>query len=196
MKIISHRGYWEKPSQQNTLEALFLGLVYSDGIELDLRMYNRKIVVSHDSICSPEKILYFEDLIKLEKQLPNKLWALNIKEDGIAESLVKILKLYPSLNYFCFDMSFPETVKYIRHNLKIASRLSDLENENIFISEHSDFYLIDSFYKVNKPPVKFRKNLFLISSELHNKNYAINDMYDEETFNEIFLCTDKVSELC
>lgn len=196
MKIIAHRGYWENKDQQNTSEAILLGLVFSDGVEIDLRLYNNKIIISHDSMTNTSSILFLSQILLLSNEFPSKTWALNIKEDGLAPHLVQELKKFPELKYFCFDMSFPETVIYIKQKLKIASRISDLEEENIFISKHATFYVQDNFKHLKHIKTLYKKRIMLISPELHKRNFSekkIKKMLNNDTH---FLCTDKVADLC
>lgn len=197
MKVVAHRGYWETKSQQNTFDAIMLGLILSDGVEIDLRMYNGKIVVSHDHVAKHDSPLYFSDVLPLSLSCPNKLWALNIKEDGLANLLIHELKSYPNLNYFCFDMSFPETVQYIRTKLQIACRVSDLEDKNAFTESASNFYLLDGFKKLVKKDFS-KKNVMMISPELHNRPFSANSVkrFAESIGSDIYVCTDRIAELC
>lgn len=197
MKLIAHRGYWEEKHQQNTYEAILLGLIYSDGVEIDLRLYRDKIIITHDSWLSSNPPLYLEEVLPLSKEFPLKLWALNIKEDGLSSHLKMTLNHYPLLKYFCFDMSFPETYIYIQKNINIASRISDLEKENNFISKNSVFYIHDSFKKLKKIKTSYRKQVMFISPELHKNPF--NDREIQNIINHKsmhFLCTDRIADLC
>lgn len=196
MKIIAHRGYWEKKEQQNTYDAIFLGLVYADGIEIDLRIYNNKIIISHDHQFK-RPFYYLEEILELSKEFPHKWWALNVKEDGLSSLLADNLKRYPELNYFCFDMSFPETFLYIKKKIKIASRISDLEQENMFVSKNSIFYIHDHFEKFKKLN-KTKKNIMIISPELHSERSDFNSIKKllDDKKNNYFLCTDRTAQVC
>lgn len=48
MKIISHRGLWKQPHEQNTKGALELSLSSGFGVETDIRDFNGSLVISHD----------------------------------------------------------------------------------------------------------------------------------------------------
>lgn len=197
MKLIAHRGYWEKKYQQNTFESILLGLIYADGVEIDLRMNEGEIIISHDHVKNNDTKIYFKDVLELSKQLPLKVWALNIKEDGLSYKLRKILNGYPELRYFCFDMSLPETYLYIKLKLKISARVSDIEKEFFFISKRSEFYVQDNFKKLEKIKTKYKKKVMLISPELHhrtfNKKVLVNFIKNNDM---IYLCTDRISDLC
>jgi glycerophosphoryl diester phosphodiesterase len=197
MKLIAHRGYWEKKHQQNTYESIFLGLIFSDGVEIDLRLYQNKIIISHDSIKNDYPILYLDAVLPLAKEFPSKIWALNIKEDGLGHQLIKDLRKYPKLKYFCFDMSFPETYLYLKKKLKIATRISDIEVENPFLSKKAIFYVQDSFIKFKKIETLHKKNIMLISPELHKKKISKNKIKNLVTDKNLhFLCTDRIADLC
>ena len=128
MQIIAHRGYWKKKSEQNHLSSLKRALENNYGIETDIRDYRGKIVISHD--VPKGKIILFEDLLKLYKKInSNQALALNIKSDGLQTELQKLIKKYKIENYFIFDMSIPETIKYSKTKLNIYVRLSEYEND-------------------------------------------------------------------
>ena len=197
MKLISHRGYWEKKHQQNTYEAILLGLIFSDGIEIDLRLYKNKIIISHDSLQVGSPILYLDKILPLSKEFPSKIWALNIKEDGISSQLITNLKNYPRLKYFCFDMSFPESYIFLKKKLKIAARISDLETENPFLSKKATFYVQDNFRKFKKIKTLYKKKTMFISPELHNQKTSKDKIRKTLSNKKMhFLCTDRIADLC
>ncbi len=71
------------------------------GIEIDLRSYNKKIILNHDP---------FKNGIMLEKFLKfynHKLLIVNIKETGIEEKVIKIIKKFKIKNYFLLDVEQP-----------------------------------------------------------------------------------------
>ncbi len=197
MKLIAHRGYWEKKEQQNSFEAIMLGLIYSDGVEIDLRMYKGEIIVSHDHINKDDQILRFADVLALTKCFTEKVWALNIKEDGLSLELKKLLSTYSDLNYFCFDMSFPESVKFKKNRIDSAARLSDLELENSFLSESAKVFIVDAFFDYPIFSQSFDRPAFVISPELHGHQQKTEELIDRYSanFSEVYLCTDRIGEL-
>jgi glycerophosphoryl diester phosphodiesterase len=48
LKIISHRGFWITPSEQNTEVAFIRALECGFGIETDIRDVSGDLVISHD----------------------------------------------------------------------------------------------------------------------------------------------------
>ena len=113
MIILSHRGYWKKPSQKNTKIAIQKSFQCGFGLETDLRDLAGSIVVSHDP---PVESLY--DLDELFTECRNNYsdltMALNIKADGLQDKLKQKLNKYSIQNYFVFDMSIPDTIGYIK----------------------------------------------------------------------------------
>ena len=81
MKIISHRGFWKKASEKNSIHALKKSIEHSFGFETDLRDYKNNLVISHDVA---------------EKELKNSdlLFAWNIKSDGLSK-LITNKSIYP-----------------------------------------------------------------------------------------------------
>lgn len=192
MHLISHRGFWKKKVEQNSLISIKRSFQNKMGIEVDVRLYNNKIYVSHDH--SKPKLLFD----KILKMAPKKLFiAINIKEDGLGDILKQSIKKYKINNYFCFDMSFPEMIKYKKKNLNIAERMSDYEKKIFFNSKN---IWIDQFKKdwcklsKIKMLLKLNKRLFIVSNELHSKKY-INQWSIIKKIsknNNIYLCTDKI----
>ena len=48
IKILSHRGYWKKVEEKNTIQAFENSFSHGFGLETDIRDLNGKLVVSHD----------------------------------------------------------------------------------------------------------------------------------------------------
>ena len=133
MEILCHRGLWVKTKKQNTLNAFKMAFEAGFGVELDVRDFKSKIIISHDPSLSTHPILLsdFFDLFKTYKQ-KNKMVAVNIKTDGIAEEISRLVNQYDISNYFTFDMSIPEMLhyknyKYLVINEDFDTALSDLE---------------------------------------------------------------------
>src|SRR5687768_9122352 len=109
MKILSHRGYWTKPSEKNSIPAFMRSLECGFGLETDVRDCAGKIVVSHDMPIGGE--VDFDQLIKLFRN-SNRLLALNIKADGLAVALKNALSACDIKDWFVFDMSIPDMRAY------------------------------------------------------------------------------------
>ena len=89
MKILAHRGYWKKEDEKNTKAAFERAFDNGFGIETDLRDIKGTIVISHNMPKGDE--MTFEELLQLSdgRNLP---LALNIKADGQAEEIKKVIK--------------------------------------------------------------------------------------------------------
>ena len=88
MKILSHRGYWKEASEKNSVTAFLRSFNLNFGTETDLRDQNGEIVISHD--IPKNDSLLFKNFLKALNDKPLTL-ALNVKADGLAKELKKIL---------------------------------------------------------------------------------------------------------
>lgn len=194
MKRVAHRGYWELKSQQNTFESVMLGLLFSAGVEIDLRLHRGEVVLAHDHLPLRGRVVLLRDVLPLSLFFPGKIWALNIKEDGLSMRLRKTLQPYPNLQYFCFDMSFPETLLYIQTGIKTGARVSDFEDENIWISRRAEFYVLDGFKKLETKRLQFHKPIMVISPELHGREENVSglELVLGSTAKQCYLCTDRI----
>lgn len=106
----------------NTLEQLN-SIDKTYGVEIDIRSYKEDLVVVHDP---------FQVGLTLIEWLQNYHHAFvifNIKEEGLENSLIKILREYNIKDYFLLDVSFPATIDLIRNKeSRIAIRVSDYES--------------------------------------------------------------------
>ena len=126
MKIICHRGLWKTQKQQNQLDACLKAAKEFDGLEIDLKNRNGQIVLSHDPITSKESPIELVDLLKeLKKIKVEPMIAFNIKEDGLGPNLKTIIDRFKCRDYFCFDLSRPEELKYQSIGLKVFQRFGD-----------------------------------------------------------------------
>ena len=92
------------------------------GIEVDLRDYKKKIILSHDPFKSGDNFVEFL------KEYDHKFLVLNIKSEGIESAIIKSLKKYKIKNYFFLDCSFPAMMNLIRKgNKNVSVRVSDYE---------------------------------------------------------------------
>ena len=115
MLIIKHRV--------NTSKELFT-LSPEFGVEVDIRTFGERLVVSHDPYDS--KAEDFKNWISFYK---HQTLIINVKEEGLEESIKNILDGYPSIDYFFLDQSVPYMVKSLRNkNFKTSIRFSDLES--------------------------------------------------------------------
>jgi len=174
MKIISHCGYWGSIKDRNTLGAFQKSLIHGFGIEVDIRDYNNTIIISHDL---PDKQCdSLEDLLKIYKNINSNLsLALNIKSDGLQIILKDLLTKYKIIEYFVFDMSIPDTLRYIKHKINIFTRESEYEVTPAFYNQAQGIWA-DCFshdWIDEKKIIRHLdegKNICLVSPELHKRN--------------------------
>ncbi|MBT0727905.1 hypothetical protein HGT73_11070 [Rosenbergiella australiborealis] len=204
MISISHRGYWLNPSEKNTISAFKRSFSQGYGTETDIRDFNGELVISHD-IPSVECIS-FECFLKLfiayDYRLP---LALNIKSDGLAKRINEYLKFYKVDNYFCFDMSIPDTLHYIEEDMNIFMRRSEYEIDNDLFKYAKGIWL-DSFHrdyldeKNIMSYLEAGKKVCIVSPELHRRDenemwnnikLLSSDYYNSE---QLMLCTDKIEK--
>lgn len=200
MQIIAHRGDWTVPTEKNSRLALNQALLSGWGIETDIRDLNGELVISHDmalaGCLSLETVLL--DYCSIGS---DSILALNIKSDGLANKLKILLHKYSINNYFCFDMSVPDTLSFINTNMVAAARLSEYETEGL-LSDMAPVLWIDGFEDMVLDKVRLRQWLFsgkkvcLVSPELHAREpwsfwgELISLPEDLVTHQNIMLCTD------
>lgn len=175
MIILSHRGYWKKITEKNQLIAFERSFSLGFGTETDIRDYNGELVVSHDiadkTSISVEQ--FFEIYNQYDKTLP---LALNIKADGLQLKLKELLEKYNISNYFVFDMSVPDGLQYLNHNIKAFTRESEYEQTPSFYDEASGIWL-DEFkgHWINKEIIEKHvnnsKKICIVSPDLHKREY-------------------------
>jgi hypothetical protein len=115
MLIIKHRV--------NTSKEL-LKLNPEFGVEVDVRTFGHRLVVSHDPY--NKKAEDFKNWISLYN---HQTLIINLKEEGLEDSVESILIEHPLIDYFFLDQSVPYLVKSLRKNkFNTSMRFSDLES--------------------------------------------------------------------
>lgn len=204
MISISHRGYWLTSAEKNSVEAFRRSFSQGYGTETDIRDFNGELVISHDI---PNKdCLLFEDFLKLFISYDHTLTlALNIKSDGLAKKINEYLLFYNVNNYFCFDMSIPDTLAYLKENMNVYMRRSEYESESELFQCAKGVWL-DSFKHDNfqcENIINYMekgKSVCIVSPELHRRNEKIlwNGIksLSVDVFNstKLMLCTDKLDK--
>ncbi len=163
MEIIIHR--------QNSLNDL-LSLPTKYGAEIDIRSSGSKLILQHDPFIGGE------DFLEWIQKYKHGTLILNLKEEGLESSLIKIMEAHGILNYFFLDQSFPFLLKFseVCHG-RSAVRVSEFESINtaINLAGKVKWVWIDCF---NRFPLKFQDiqelkllgyKLCLVSPELHGR---------------------------
>lgn len=199
MIILSHRGYWIAKEEQNTLIAFRRSFDYGFGIETDIRDFKGEIVVSHDP--TSDKTLFLAELLELYRTYNIDFpLALNIKADGIQVRLAELLNEFSVSNYFAFDMSVPEGLRYSRDRIAVFTRQSEYEREPAFYDLASGIWL-DEFHshwindKVIIKHMNKGKKVCIVSPELHHRTFDTEWNHYREidhqlNNDELMICTD------
>jgi len=201
MQIMSHRGYWLKEHEKNTMIAFERSFATGFGTETDIRDCKGDLVISHD-VPVGKDFIPLVDFLKLYKESGDGLpLALNVKADGLQGLLCDYLVRYQIHNYFVFDMSAPEMVVYMKKGFKFFTRRSEYETIPVLLDKAQGVWL-DAFTEegfsvesINES-LSAGKTVCVVSPELHKRPHlqtwtAIKNIERKEN---IILCTDFPSE--
>ena len=198
MEIISHRGYWKEASEKNKKEAFERSFHLFFGTETDIRDYNGELVISHD--IGSQYSMSLVDFLEIYKGFKEEpLLALNIKADGLQNKLQYYLEQYSVKNYFCFDMSVPDTLGYINKGLNTYIRMSEFESKSALYKNSNGIWLDcfnDVWYSENlvKECLSDGKKVAIVSSDIHKREYkehwSFLNNWEIISNDEIILCTD------
>jgi len=150
MEIIIHRI--NKVKELKKIDIKF-------GTEIDIRTKNSKLILNHEPYSTGDTLINYLDEYK------HGTLILNIKESGIEDDVIKIIKKYKKINkYFLLDVEMPYIFKCLKNNEKnIAIRISDYENINStkkFVNK-LNWVWIDTYKSF---PIKNQKDVKSISS--------------------------------
>ncbi len=167
MLIISHRI--------NTID-LLKTTPQNFGVEIDIRSFGEELIVNHDPFERGENLLNWIEFYN------HKFLILNVKEEGLEDKLLSLMKLHNINNYFFLDQSFPFLMKTINSGVKkVALRLSEYESIDTILnlSGKVEWVWVDFF---NKFPLSIEKiiqlkenkyRICLVSPELQGHNPEI-----------------------
>lgn len=190
-EIIAHRGWWKAENEKNTKTAFERAFDSGFGVETDLRDIKGEIVISHNMPRGNE--MSFEDLLKLLDGRALTL-ALNIKADGMADEIKRLLEKYNVSNYFTFDMSIPEMVYQHKTGLNVFTGLSDIVPLPVMYEQAKGVWLdcfnSDWFGEVEIQNILNQdKKVCIVSPDLHKREYkSVWEKY--RNIKGIMLCTD------
>lgn len=174
MEILSHRGWWKTPSEKNSMGAFRRAFAAGFGVETDVRDKGGRLVISHDVPTAEEP--EFADFLSVYSSSGGATpLAINIKSDGLQNLLAEALAKYGVTNYFVFDMSVPELIRYRGAGLSFFTRLSDYEPQPYglqwakgvwvdgFDRDWSDMQMLEEIMKAGL-------SLAVVSPELHQRD--------------------------
>lgn len=200
MRIISHRGYWKESSEKNAAVAFRRSFEMGLGTETDVRDCAGKLVISHDMPRGGE--MGFADMLQMADAAGGPLTlALNVKADGMAEEIGHVLKDYPQLDCFVFDMSVPDLRAYLAAGVPTFTRMSEVEREPAWLARCEGVWL-DGFdgtwfdQETIARVLALGKRVCVVSSELHKRDplalwKMLRPLAQED---RLILCTDTPEE--
>jgi len=163
MQIISHRV--------NTI-TLLKKIPKKFGVEVDIRSIGDALIIHHDPFIIGE---VFEEWIKLYE---HGTLILNVKEEGLEQRLLELMKKYQIEDFFFLDQSFPFLKKTASEGeSRSAVRVSEYEDINtaLSLSGMVDWVWVDCF---NDFPLNLEKaeelqkagfKLCIVSPELQGR---------------------------
>ena len=116
------------------------------GTEIDLRIRNSKIILNHET---DDKGDYFIDYLE---NYDHGTLILNIKDSGIENEVIKLVKNKNIKSFFLLDVEFPYMYYCYKKDFRnIAVRFSEFENIKnlkVFKDFNFDWIWIDTFTKL------------------------------------------------
>jgi glycerophosphoryl diester phosphodiesterase len=204
MIILAHRGFWLSTDEKNSLTAFERAFTAGYGVELDVRDFDGELVISHDP--ARASCPRFSDVLALYQRhgMPGRL-AINIKADGLAPHIAAATQAQSlRRSIFVFDMSVPDMISYVRHEIPTFSRHSEYEPTPAML-DACDGVWIDSFTTPRADETRmaaFQKSgkaVAMVSPELHGKPYreawriwrsALPSSTADGAASPIMICTD------
>lgn len=170
MIILSHRGYWQKPSEKNTDVAFQRSFALGFGTETDVRDACGQLLISHDMPVGHEMTL--DNFFSLS--VANLPLAINVKSDGLARAVGECARRNGVSNWFAFDMSIPDMRAYLKEGCPVYCRMSEVERLPPWRQDCAGVWL-DSFgpewygQKELEALLETGQALCVVSSELHGR---------------------------
>jgi hypothetical protein len=166
--IFAHRGDWHPNLPPNSSQALSAAFSNGFAVETDVRDYQGNLVVSHDPCIDPNA-QHFDGLFDSNKRI-----AINVKSDGLSDSIAQNLNTIRSSKSFIFDCSFPELLRYKRLGIPHAMRLSEYEKEMPWTPDYIWLDAFDSDWWIKSEQVhELMKRIptVIVSPELHKRDH-------------------------
>ncbi len=199
MIILSHRGYWREVNEKNKPISLEKSFSLGFGTETDIRDYKGELVISHD--IADENCISVQEMFEIYNKYDTSLpLALNIKADGLQVKLKELIEKHNIKNYFVFDMSIPDSLSYLKQNLKTFTRESEYEKAPSFYDEAYGIWL-DEFQShwidkgLIEKHLKNNKQICIVSPDLHKREYKkewqhYKEIEKELCIDNLMICTD------
>jgi glycerophosphoryl diester phosphodiesterase len=171
MIIISHRGYWHVPQEKNTAVAFARSFALGFGTETDVRDRGGELVIAHDMATTEDMRL--EQFLEIYGKCGLPL-AFNIKADGLAAMLHRLLERFQVENYFVFDCAVPDLREHLKKSKRVYTRMSEVEVAPAWMNEAHGVWL-DAFDSdwfgtdVVQSILDRERKVCVVSSELHGR---------------------------
>jgi len=207
VQIVAHRGVWQTPEQGNQWPALAGAWSQRWGVETDIRDYRGELIVHHDvppaSLTAPTRL---SEVLAGFVRAGQPAWlALNIKSDGLAEAIAAAAQPLGLSRYFCFDMSIPDSLPYLRRGVPVFVRQSEYELEPALYEQAAGIWL-DSFSsdwfsaELIRQHLRRGKHVCVVSPELHRRDplrvwsSVAEAAASASDHAQLMICTDKSTE--
>lgn len=198
MQVISHRGYWHQKEERNQAVAFHRSFDLGFGTETDVRDVAGRLVISHDMPNGSE--LTLDQLLDIMggRNLP---LAINIKADGLAESIKTAFEKHGHTNWFAFDMAIPDMRSYLSLMTPTFTRMSEVEQSPAWLDQADGIWL-DGFsgeWFSNQTIFELLatgKQVCIVSPELHGRKHQElwARLAEFESAENLILCTDLPEE--
>ena len=170
MEIIVHRI--------NTIKKL-RSIPNNFGTEIDIRASSSKLILSHEPFAKGDSLENYLSEYKKGTLI------LNIKESGIEQNVLNLIKKYKIKSYFLLDVEFPYIFKALdkKLNKNIAVRFSEYEPINLSnkLVNRVNWIWLDTYKKfpLNSENLKFIKKFksCLVCPERWNRERDIKKYY-------------------
>lgn len=167
------------------------------GIEVDVRLNNSQIICQHDPLEAGES---FSEWISFYK---HGTLIINVKEEGLEDLILEILRDNGITDFFFLDQSFPFLFRKATQGLhKSAVRVSEYESVNTALNLAGlvDWVWVDIFSKfpLDADEIKNLKQggfkLCVVSPELHGRSderlvYELQALFASLEFEPDAICT-------
>lgn len=202
MVPLAHRGLWVDGDAPNSLAAFRAAFRRGWGAELDVRDLGGALVVSHDP--PRDGAPSFESVVDayLEAGAPGAL-AVNVKADGLEAMVAGALAGVDAGRWFAFDMSVPDSLRYLRAGLPSFTRHSDLEPDpasyeqaaGVWLDDFGGGWIAEATIAAH---VGAGKRVAVVSPELHGRDHraAWSEWRNWDVWGSghVLLCTDRPAE--
>lgn len=174
-------------------------LPHEFGVEVDIHAYGNRLVVHHDALCDGP------DLSDWLNTYDHAFVILNIKEEGIEQSVLEMVTARGIDRFFMLDLSFPALIKMARRGeRRVALRVSEYETVDsaLTLAGQVEWVWIDVFQGFSITAAQHAAlkaagfKLCLVSPELHGRSPdeidSFRDLMREQGLQMDAICTKRI----